>query len=85
MRRRQAINLAHAIGAEEMGKSLLVPRANLLSFLKAAATGHDYEIDEHRRGRVREAILEAQRQLDARRVEPRSRWPFAPSLISPRA
>jgi hypothetical protein len=69
VRRRQAINLAHRLGTRAMGTSLLVPRANLVSFLKAELEGRDYQADQDRLRRVREGLLEAQRQLDARRVK----------------
>jgi hypothetical protein len=66
--RRQAINLAHQLGGYTVGKALLVPRANLLAFLEATVEGRPYQAEEDRRRRVREAVDDARRDLDARRV-----------------
>jgi hypothetical protein len=68
LKRRQAINLAHELGGYSVGKALLVPRETLVAFLAATGEGQAYQVEEHRRRRVREAVDEARRDLDARRV-----------------
>lgn len=68
VKRRQAIHLVRNLAGYEVGNALVAPRETVLAFLRAKQTGGDYQGEVLRLRRVREAVEEAERLLEARKV-----------------
>jgi len=77
VRRRQAARLMKKLGPAEyrVGKSFLVRRHQLLTFLEAKRSGKPYKAEALRQRSLREGLDEARREHKARAV----RFPIAPA------
>lgn len=66
---RRALKLAHKIGCQELGHSLVVSRARTLAFLTSQQLGTVHQAETLRRRQLREKLEEAQRDVAARSVK----------------
>jgi hypothetical protein len=77
VRRRQAVNLLHRLGASPLGTSLVVERARLLAFLDGNMTTDVFRNERRRREHVREALEVARREARGKDV----RFPIASQAL----
>jgi len=68
LRRRQAIHLLEAMEGFKVGRAFVAPRASVLAFLNKVEASGAVEREVLRQARVRDAILEARRSVEARRL-----------------
>jgi hypothetical protein len=68
LRRRQAVRLAHSLGARRVGGALVIERSRVLAFLSGRPVRLEATGEEARRQHLRDAIAEAKRELVAQRV-----------------
>ena len=67
LRRRQAIELMHAVGGYRIGKALVVGRSELTAWLRRASLGEQVWWEEVRHTRLEKAIDEMRREREARK------------------
>jgi|ERR1039458_4271380 hypothetical protein len=67
LKRRQAIELMHSLAGYQIGKALVVSRAELLAWLRRASLGEQVWWEQVRHGRVEKAIEDVRQEREARK------------------
>jgi hypothetical protein len=68
LRRRRAIELLHAFGGFQVGRTFLADRQAMIEQLRAIQSGEDFQWEHKRRRRISEVLSEARQYTQATRI-----------------